>query len=46
MLAATLIAIFLIPVSFDVVEKISLRLRRKKPAPTATPGQGEGEQPA
>ena len=46
MLAATVIAIFLIPVSFDVVEKISLRLRRKKPAPNPTPEEGEGEQPA
>jgi HAE1 family hydrophobic/amphiphilic exporter-1 len=46
MLAATLIAIFLIPVSFDVVEKISLRFRRRKRAPSATPEEGEGEQPA
>jgi HAE1 family hydrophobic/amphiphilic exporter-1 len=46
MLAATLIAIFLIPVSFDVVEKISLRFRRKKHAPSPAPHEGEGEQPA
>jgi len=33
MLAASVIAIFLIPVTFDVVEKISHRvLRKKKPA--------------
>jgi hypothetical protein len=31
MLAASLIAIFLIPVTFDVVEKISHRVGRKHP---------------
>jgi HAE1 family hydrophobic/amphiphilic exporter-1 len=46
MLSATLIAIFLIPVTFDVVEKITARLRRRKPAPSPTPEKGEGEQPA
>jgi HAE1 family hydrophobic/amphiphilic exporter-1 len=46
MLAATLIAIFLIPVTFDVVEKISHRISRKKPAPAPTPDTGDGEQPA
>jgi HAE1 family hydrophobic/amphiphilic exporter-1 len=33
MLAATLIAIFLIPVTFDVIESLSLKLRKKHPAP-------------
>ncbi len=46
MLAATLIAIFVIPVTFDVVEKVSLRFRRRKHAPSPTPDEGEGEQPA
>jgi len=31
MLAATLIAIFLIPVTFDVIETLSLKLRKKHP---------------
>jgi HAE1 family hydrophobic/amphiphilic exporter-1 len=46
MLAATVIAIFLIPVSFDVVERISYRFRRKRPAPSLEPDKEEGEQPA
>ena len=33
MLAASLIAIFLIPVTFDVVEKLSHRVKGKRPAP-------------
>jgi HAE1 family hydrophobic/amphiphilic exporter-1 len=40
MLAASIIAIFLIPVSFDVVEKVSHRIRRKK-----APVKSEQEQP-
>jgi HAE1 family hydrophobic/amphiphilic exporter-1 len=40
MLAATLIAIFLIPVTFDVIESLSLRMRRKHPvAPTLPEGR-------
>lgn len=40
MLAATLIAIFLIPVTFDVIESLSLRRRRKHPiAPTLPEGR-------
>jgi hydrophobic/amphiphilic exporter-1 (mainly G- bacteria), HAE1 family len=47
MLAATLLAIFLIPVTFDVVERISHRLGGSKPhAPETPPGSGGGEQPA
>ena len=46
MLAATLIAIFVIPVTFDVVEKVSLRFRRRRRQPSPTPDEGEGEQPA
>ncbi len=38
MLAASLIAIFFIPVTFDVVERISLRFSRK-PGPAAEPEQ-------
>jgi hydrophobic/amphiphilic exporter-1 (mainly G- bacteria), HAE1 family len=38
MLAASLIAIFFIPVTFDVVERISLRFSRK-PRPAAEPEQ-------
>jgi hydrophobic/amphiphilic exporter-1 (mainly G- bacteria), HAE1 family len=37
MLAATLIAIFLIPVTFDVIETLSLKLRRKHPVMPAQP---------
>jgi len=33
MLAATMIAVFLIPVTFDVIESFSLRARRKHPVP-------------
>ncbi len=40
MLAATLIAIFLIPVTFAVVEKLTARLRSRKPLPQI---EGEGE---
>ncbi len=43
MLAATVIAIFLIPVTFDVVESMSLRFGRKKHVPVEEPveaGQG------
>jgi len=41
MLAATLIAIFLIPVTFDVIETLSLKMRRKHPdqlSPTSPEG--------
>ena len=41
MLAATLIAIFLIPVTFDVVESMSVRFSRK-PKPVAEPVEAEG----
>jgi len=40
MLAATCIAIFLIPVTFYVVEKFSLRFK-KHPAPPASEGEAE-----
>jgi HAE1 family hydrophobic/amphiphilic exporter-1 len=45
MLAASLIAIFLIPVTFDVVEKLSHRIAGKSKASTAAPDvhAGEGE---
>jgi hydrophobic/amphiphilic exporter-1 (mainly G- bacteria), HAE1 family len=45
MLAASLIAIFLIPVTFDVVEKLSHRVKRlgKSGAPARPPQTGEGE---
>jgi hypothetical protein len=46
MLAATLLAIFLIPVTFDVVERLSHRLRRKGRNPQAAPEPGGDEQPA
>ncbi len=46
MLAATLLAIFLIPVTFDVVEKISHRVRKQKPTRPPEPQPGGGEQPA
>jgi HAE1 family hydrophobic/amphiphilic exporter-1 len=46
MLAATLLAIFLIPVTFDVVERISHRVRGSKPHAPTTPESGGGEQPA
>jgi hypothetical protein len=36
MLAATLIAIFLIPVTFYLVEKLSMKVRRGAPEITAT----------
>jgi len=39
MLAATLIAVFLIPVTFYVVEKLA---HRHNPAPVATPGMEPG----
>ncbi len=42
MLAATLIAIFLIPVTFDVIESWSLRLRRKHPIVPPAPTLPEG----
>jgi HAE1 family hydrophobic/amphiphilic exporter-1 len=38
MLAASLIAIFLVPVTFTVVEKIILRTKREKPVPTTAGG--------
>jgi HAE1 family hydrophobic/amphiphilic exporter-1 len=38
MLAATLIAIFLIPVTFDVIETLSLKLRKKHPVPPPNAG--------
>ncbi|MGH9665348.1 MAG: efflux RND transporter permease subunit, partial [Bryobacteraceae bacterium] len=41
MLAATLIAIFLIPVTFDVVEKLSHRIKR-----TGKPRRGPEGEPA
>ncbi len=47
MLAATLIAIFLIPVTFYVVEKLSHRKAKEHPQPTpapANPGGHQGEQ--
>jgi HAE1 family hydrophobic/amphiphilic exporter-1 len=37
MLAATCIAIFIIPMLFVVVEKIAARMRRKKPTPVLAP---------
>ncbi len=43
MLAASLIAIFLIPVTFDVVEKLSHRVRGKAKVPVIEPSGGEGE---
>jgi HAE1 family hydrophobic/amphiphilic exporter-1 len=45
MLAASLIAIFLIPVAFAVVEGISLRLSRH-PKPQPAGGSAKGGQPA
>jgi HAE1 family hydrophobic/amphiphilic exporter-1 len=42
MLAATMIAVFLIPVTFDVIESLSLRLRRKHPLPPPGPALPEG----
>ncbi len=42
MLAATMIAVFLIPVTFDVIESLSLRLRRKHPAAPPEPALSEG----
>ncbi len=43
MLAATLIAIFIIPVTFDVVEKLSHRIKgRPKGAPASTPADSDG----
>ncbi len=42
MLAATMIAIFLIPVTFDVIESLSLRVGRKHPLPPAGPALPEG----
>ena len=42
MLAATLIAIFLIPVTFDVIESLSLRIRRKHPTAPSQPALPEG----
>jgi HAE1 family hydrophobic/amphiphilic exporter-1 len=41
MLAATLIAIFLIPVTFDVIESLSLKLRKKHPVLTPDGGLPE-----
>ena len=38
MLAATMIAIFLIPVTFDVIETLSLKLRKKHPVPPPNAG--------
>ncbi len=43
MLAASLIAIFLIPVTFDVVERLTARTRRKKPDTAVPPSDVEGE---
>ncbi|MBV8867269.1 MAG: efflux RND transporter permease subunit, partial [Acidobacteriaceae bacterium] len=45
MIAATMLAIFLIPVTFDVVEKLSHRVRRrgKKPAPRVREREEEQE---
>ncbi len=43
MLCASLLAIFLIPVMFDVVEKISHRVGAKKPASLPQPAEGQGE---
>ncbi len=37
MLAATCLAIFIIPMLFVVVEKIAARMRRKKPVPVLAP---------
>ncbi len=45
MLAASLIAIFLIPVTFDVIEKFSNRFKTKKKSPESEQSKGE-EQPA
>jgi HAE1 family hydrophobic/amphiphilic exporter-1 len=42
MLAASLIAIFLIPVTFDVVETLSARLSRKKAIPEPQMAGGDG----
>jgi HAE1 family hydrophobic/amphiphilic exporter-1 len=42
MLAATLIAVFLIPVTFDVIESLSLRLRGKHPSGLPGPALQEG----
>jgi hydrophobic/amphiphilic exporter-1 (mainly G- bacteria), HAE1 family len=41
MLAATLIAIFIIPVTFDVVEKLSHRVKGGKKPNQESPGSGE-----
>jgi HAE1 family hydrophobic/amphiphilic exporter-1 len=43
MLAATLLAIFLIPMTFDVVEALSARFGRKKEQPAGIPGTPELE---
>ncbi len=42
MLAASVIAIFLIPVTFDVVESLSARVSRKKPVPPPPATAPEG----
>jgi HAE1 family hydrophobic/amphiphilic exporter-1 len=42
MLAATLLAIFLIPVTFDVVESLSVRFQKKSAAPLPETGELEG----
>jgi HAE1 family hydrophobic/amphiphilic exporter-1 len=44
MLAATMIAIFLIPVTFDVIESLSLRLRGKHAIAPSGPALPEGRQ--
>ncbi|MBV8812096.1 MAG: efflux RND transporter permease subunit, partial [Acidobacteriaceae bacterium] len=41
MLCASLLAIFLIPVMFDVVEKLSHRVRARKPASLPQPAERE-----
>ncbi len=43
MLCASLLAIFLIPVMFDVVEKLSHRIGGKKRAPVPQPAESHGE---
>jgi HAE1 family hydrophobic/amphiphilic exporter-1 len=42
MLAATLIEVFVIPVSFDVVEKLSHRVKRRSKSPEKQPAGEEG----
>jgi HAE1 family hydrophobic/amphiphilic exporter-1 len=42
MLAATLIAIFLIPVTFDVIETLAARFKRSHPAPAIAQTETEG----